>query len=205
MVGGVFLPVSCPLCGDPGPAPCPRCVAGLRPAPPLAPPPGVDRCLALVAYEGAGADLVAGIKYHNRREALPGFGRALAALAGGVGGGRAATVTWIPTTTRRRRLRGFDHAQLLARHVSAELGVPCQPTLVRGAGPAQTGATRHERLTGPRLWGVRGLRGLVLAVDDVVTTGATASAAAHALRASGADEVWILAAARTRAQGHYGG
>jgi predicted amidophosphoribosyltransferase len=159
----------------------------------------VDRCLALLAFEGAGADLVAGIKYRNRRTAVPALGRAMAALVVAAGGD-AAAVTWIPTTPAHRRARGFDHGQLLARHVAAHLHLPCRRLLVRGAGPAQTGRSRAERLAGPHVAAVRAASGLVVAVDDVVTTGSTASAAATALAAAGATAVWVVAAARRAPQ-----
>lgn len=200
----MLLPTTCPLCGAPGPAPCRRCVATLAPAAPAPPPPGVDRCLALLSYEGAGAELVAGVKYRNRRAALPGLGRALAALASAAGGAAADAVTWIPTSPSRRRRRGFDHAQLLAAQVARDLQVPRGRLLVRAEGPPQTGRSRDERLAGPALRPRRAVSGLVLAVDDVVTTGATASAAADALRGAGASEIWVLAAARRAPQGHHG-
>ena len=195
----MLLPRTCPLCTRPGPAPCADCAATLAPAPPLAPPPGVDRCLALLAFDGSGADLVAGIKYRNRRAAVPALGRAMAALVLAAGG-RATAVTWIPTTPAHRAARGFDHGQLLARHVAAHLGLPCRRLLARAAGPAQTGRTRAERLDGPHLRAVRPATGLVLAVDDVVTTGATAGAAASALVGGGAASVWVVAAARRAPQ-----
>jgi len=200
----VLLATTCPLCGAPGRAPCSVCAAALEPAAPAPPPPGVDRCLALLAYEGPGAELVAGIKYRNHRSAVPGLARAMASQAAAVGGSRAVAVTWIPTPPSRRRRRGFDHGQVLATHVARSLGLPIARFLVRVEGPAQTGRGRAERLGGPLLAARGRPRELVLAVDDVVTTGATASAAARALRAAGAQEVWLLAAARRGAQGHYG-
>src|SRR4051794_38515260 len=57
-ISRVLLAVTCPVCGGRGRAPCPGCLAELRPAPLLAPPPGVDACHALLAYEGAGRELV---------------------------------------------------------------------------------------------------------------------------------------------------
>lgn len=192
----MLLATTCPICGTPGRAPCPACARALRPAPPLPPPPGVDRCLALLSFEGPGADLVARVKYRNQRAVLPGIGRALGERAGAVGAARATAVTWIPTTPGRRRSRGFDHGRLLATHVARSLDLPLHRLLVRSGGPPQTGQGREERLTGPRLRAARPTTGLVLAVDDVVTTGATASAAAAALRLAGAAEVWVLAAGR---------
>jgi len=200
----VLIGVVCPICKGPGGAPCAACTSTLRAAPPLPPPPHVDRCLALLAFEGPGADLVAGLKYRNERAPLAGLGQALAVRAAAVGGGVATAVTWIPTTPAHRRDRGFDHAQLLARQVARALRLPLRRLLVRDAGPPQTGRRRAERLAGPRMRPARRASGLVLAVDDVVTTGATASAAAAALRLAGAGEVWVLAAARRPPQGRHG-
>ena len=147
---------------------------------------------------------MARVKYRNQRAALPGIARGLALRAAAVGGARATAVTWIPTTPNRRRARGFDHGQLLARHVAGTLHLPLRRLLVRPDGPAQTGRSRDDRLGGVRLRPARPADGLVLAVDDVVTTGATATAAAAALRAGGASEVWVLAAARRSPQAHHG-
>src|SRR5439155_25832860 len=60
----------CPVCDARGPAPCPACAAELRPAPALPPPPGLDRCAAVLIYAGTGRELVARLKYRNRRAPL---------------------------------------------------------------------------------------------------------------------------------------
>jgi competence protein ComFC len=167
----------------------------------------VDRVVALLAYEGAGRELVARAKYRNRRAALPWLAAAMAALVAGVD---VDLVTWVPTTPDRRRRRGFDQAELLARRVAARLGRPCRGVLRRLPGPAQTGLPLAARRAAPRLVAASGpawswrrpvpLAGArVLLVDDVVTSGATATAAAVALRRAGAAGVVVLAAARTPA------
>ena len=190
---------SCPVCGDLGPAPCPECAAGLRRAPSLPAPAGVDTCLALLAYEGAGRELVARLKYRNARSSLPFLARAMAGMVQAEGL-VVDVVTWAPTTDARRRQRGFDQAELLARALGRRLagGVGCRRLLLRPPGAPQTGQTLRVPPGGPGVpAGPARPAPRVLLVDDVVTSGATVAAAARALRAAGAVEVHVVAAART--------
>ncbi len=73
----MLLSRTCPVCHRVGPAPCPACAAQLVPPPPLAPPPGVDRCVALFSYTDVGAELVAALKFANQRDAVRSLGAAL--------------------------------------------------------------------------------------------------------------------------------
>jgi competence protein ComFC len=117
----------------------------------------------------------------------------VASLVGGVD-----VVTWAPTSKDRRRRRGFDQAELLARRVARELGLPSAALLRRAHGPPQTGRLAAERRVGPAFVVVAArVPSHVLVVDDVVTTGATLTAAARALRHAGAATVVGVAAART--------
>jgi ComF family protein len=155
----------------------------------------LDTCGALLAYEGVGRELVARLKYRNARAAAGFLADSMAALVDPLD---IDVVTWVPTTAARRRRRGFDQARLLARLIARRLDRPLRPFLVRAPGPAQTGRARVARRQGPEFTGRTGARGArVLLVDDVVTTGATMTSAARALRASGAARVHGLAAART--------
>ena len=190
----MLLPASCPACGARGRAPCPSCAAELRPAPALPSPAGLDSCAAALAYEGVGRELVARLKYRNARSAVPFLARAMADCVTGVD---VDVVTWVPTTPARRRRRGFDQAQVLARAVARRLDLPCRPLLRRLPGPAQTGRTLAERRAGPAFRARGRLPARVLLVDDVVTSGATVSAAARALRAAGTTRVHVVVAART--------
>jgi predicted amidophosphoribosyltransferase len=174
----------------------------------LPPPPGVDACLALLAYEGAGRELVARLKYRNHRAALPGLARAMASLvispdglgapAQAVGAAALDVVTWVPTTPARRHQRGYDQAELLARAVARHLHLPCRRLLWRLPGLPQTGRPLAERDHGPQVRPRRRAGGAaVLLIDDVVTSGSTVRVSAQALRTAGARSVVVLAAART--------
>ena len=139
--------------------------------------------------------MVHGLKYRNRRVVA----RQLAAvLVRRLPQLPVDLVTWAPTGAVRVRRRGFDQAELLARAVARELGVPCRRLLYRSHGTVQTGADRAARLEGPSFRGRAASGGLsVLLIDDVVTTGATLAAARRALLDAGVAEVWSAAAAAT--------
>jgi ComF family protein len=108
----------------------------------------------------------------------------------------------VPLHWRRRRRRGFNQAEALARN----LGLPCRNALRRRRStPSQTDLPAAERQRNVRdAFALR--RGaevngrIVLIVDDVATTGATIEACARVLRAAGAQEVRALTAARVVAR-----
>lgn len=202
----VLFDAECPICGsaDAGPASasrgvCEQCVDSLG-APPILPAPvGLDRCRSLTCYEGTGRALVTRLKFHNRRAVIPFVVQRLSVL---LADDRIDLVTWAPTAPKRRRKRGFDQAEMLARALARELRVPTRRCLVRLPGPAQTGRHRDERFEGPRFDARRGIVAAVggrrvALVDDVATTGATLTRAAEVLRSGGARSVTGVVVART--------
>ncbi len=190
----VLLPARCPVCHQPGGAPCPACAEALPPPPALPPPVGTDSCLAVAAYEGAGRELVAALKFRGEHQVARWAAARLALrLSPGFD-----VVTWVPTTPRHRRRRGADQAEVLARAVGRAARLPVRPLLRRLPGPPQAGLGRRARLHGPRLAAIGStVPAAVLLVDDVVTTGGSVAAAARALRAAGAGRVGVAALART--------
>jgi predicted amidophosphoribosyltransferase len=190
------FPINCVGCGFRGASLCDRCVAELRRVPPSRPPPGVDGWAAVFAYEGAAREVVARLKYRNARSAVPWLAATIVGVAREQGLG-APVVTWPPTTRLRRRARGFDPAELLARAVARGMGARGVRLLDRRPGPPQTGLSAAARVGGPKFVARRSAPPRVLLVDDVATTGATLASAAAALRAAGAHTVVAVTAART--------
>lgn len=194
-LAAVLLPGRCPGCGARGEPVCRACAASLRPAPAARPPGGVDAWASPFAYDGVAREVVARVKYRGERRAVPWLADEMVRVAVAPAAG---VVTWAPTTAERRRARGFDHAELLARAVAARLGLPVAGLLRRLPGPHQTGRPSAQRRHGPRFASVRSVEGLtVVLVDDVATTGATLASAAHELRSAGASRALAVTAART--------
>jgi ComF family protein len=151
------------------------------------------------AYEGVVRELIARAKYRERHAALGWLAGEMvrSLVASEVVVARDDVVTWAPTTRARRRRRGFDQAELLARAVARALGLEARALLRRDGGVPQTGSSAAVRAKQVRFRSVRVDAGIrVIVVDDVVTTGATLRAAASALRSAGAAGIVGLASAR---------
>ncbi|MFI5052862.1 MAG: ComF family protein, partial [Acidimicrobiia bacterium] len=109
-----LFPLACAGCDGPGAPLCASCAGALRPAVAAATPPGIDEWLAPFAYAGPARELVARLKYRNVRAVVPWLAAAMVEEVQRVGA-PFGVVTWAPTTPERRRRRGFDPAELLAR------------------------------------------------------------------------------------------
>ncbi len=112
----------------------------------------------------------------------------------------------VPLHWTRRWRRGFNQSEVLARCLAKELAIACWPRALRRlrATPKQTeqpsGTARRDNVkhafqtrAGVNLSGKT-----VLLVDDVLTTGATASEAARALRVSKPKAVYVVVLAHGR-------
>ena len=182
----------CAGCNQPGTTLCHRCRFSLASASSQVTETDI---LAALPFEGVARQVVHGLKYRNRRQVARQLARVMVRR---LRVGTVDLVTWAPTSGARARARGYDQAELLARAVAAELGVPCRRLLYRCHGASQTGHTRVQRLQGPSFRARSGRQQLrVLLVDDVVTTGATLTAAREALLLAGVGTVHCLAAAAT--------
>ncbi|MDE6281835.1 MAG: double zinc ribbon domain-containing protein [Oscillospiraceae bacterium] len=114
-------------------------------------------------------------------------------------------ITWVPLHPKRKRKRGYDQAELLARRVGELAGLSVESTLEKVRATAvQSEISEDEARKANVKDAYRALPGLDLAgkrivlIDDVVTTGATLWECAAALRQAGAASVVGLTFARAR-------
>ena len=217
MLLDLLLPRRCAVCGRPGGLLCAECLAAL----PRLGRPGCARCgaptawpvsrcrecagrriafasaRAAVAYHGPARDFVSAWKQRGLR------GLAVVAadvIANTVEQPAAELLTFVPPDGDRSVRRGHHPAERLALELGRRWDLPVAGVLgrVRTVRP-QRGlklAERRRNVAGAFV-AVRRVPVRVAVVDDVYTTGSTASAAATALRRSGARRVEVVAFART--------
>jgi ComF family protein len=190
-------PPECAACGAPLPV-ARRCASCTDPDFPI------RAARAWAAYHRATASPVATTIAHFKYGGAHRLGRRLATvLLSRVPDPTVALVVPVPLYGRRLRERGFNQSAVLARHLARRLGCRVAlSTVVRTRDtPSQVGLGVAERARNvaaafavPLASRIQGRT--VLVVDDVWTSGATACAVAHALRAAGAAAVDVLTIAR---------
>src|SRR6185295_2225525 len=197
---GLVVPPRCAVCGREcglRAELCGQCESGFDGLGPCSSAiPGVDATWSAAPYEGIARDLVVALKFRARLQLAKRAGAVIAARA--PGDLLAGVVVPVPPAPARRRRRGFEAAEAIAAALSAETGLPFRSCLRRSQGPRQVGRPREERLAAPpqaRLSGQAPAAAVL--VDDVVTTGATISACAEALRSGGCARVTALTFARS--------
>lgn len=184
--------------------PCPRC-GWAAPGCGCADTAGAWPALAALAYEYPVDRLIAGLKFRADRAAARALGELLAVrIAEACAADMPLPDALVPVPLHwwRASRRGFNQAELIARRLGADLGLPVDVQRLRRirATPPQSRLGSRERAR--NLAGAfrcdASVRGLSLAlVDDVLTTGATAQSAAAACMAAGAARVQIWTVART--------
>lgn len=163
------------------------------------------RARTAVALAPPADALVHALKYGGWRGLAAPMGLRMARHAPPDPSGPVPVVVPVPTTPRRRRRRGYNQARLLAEAYAAALDLPTVEALgrrqERGTQVALDPAARRANVAGaftpssPDAVRAVGDRAVIL-VDDVLTTGATVSAAAVALERAGATGVTVVAFAR---------
>ncbi len=176
-------------------------------------PPAFDRAVAYGLYTGTMRQLLHLLKYDRMEPVARPLGLHMAGQLAEVPGlPKRMTVVPVPLYKGKRRQRGFNQAELLARVVARagrvhglSLRVETGLLVRRRATESQAGLSpvaRRRNLQGAfavpdsekKLLAGRD----ILLVDDIYTTGATARAASAALRRAGAGQIWVVTAARAQ-------
>jgi len=209
----LVLPPACAGCGRAGSVVCSRCVAGFRP--PfrqedrfVAADAGIalgDALLIGVAafrYEGVVRRALAALKYAGAsRVAVPLAHAAVPALHQVLAISGPAVLVPVPVHVERRRIRGYNQAELIAAELGRAADLPVGFVLER----TRETTKQHRLDRAARLANLRDAFGTttalapctaVVIVDDIITTTATLEACASALREAGAATVYGFAIAR---------
>lgn len=200
----LLVPISAPLCPVLGLPFSSDMGEGALSVAAIANPPPFARARSAVAYTDLARNLVSKMKYSDRPEIALFCGRMMAA-AGHELLGPDAVLAPIPLHRARQRGRRYNQSAELARAVarlakgdlrtdlvfrhratSQQVGLNAAQRVRNVDGAFRADPARIERLGGRR----------IVLVDDVLTTGATVSAAARALKRAGASQVDVLSFAR---------
>jgi len=170
--------------------------------------PEFERAVSFGEYRDGLRGLIHLLKYERVTPAAAPLGgmlaHAIAELLPAGGDGKPLLVT-VPLHRNRRRSRGFNQAELIARAAMKRLALELEfdPTvLVRQRETvSQVGLSREERVANMRgafrVSAPRRVKGRnVIVVDDVMTTGTTLSECARVLKQAGAERVWAATVAR---------
>lgn len=164
-----------------------------------------EGCLSPLAYRGEVPEAVHRYKFGGRQS----YGRAFSRLMGQCLQDHGMTafhlVTWAPLSKKRLRERGYDQAEILARGVGGQLGIPVVSLLekVRHTQPQsdlkEESRRRANALNAYRLKPGAEVAGKsVLLVDDIVTSGSTLSECARVLLQAGAGAVYCVTLAQAK-------
>jgi ComF family protein len=168
-------------------------------------PAGIVQLEWCSSFNGPARASVHALKYDGERRLVAPLAELMAARWRRVGIGGDLLVP-VPVHAQKRRDRGFDQAELLARDVGRLLGIPVVHALERaarttaqhqlGRSARQSNVAHAFGVAPQRVSDVKG-RWIVL-VDDVVTSGATLAGCAAVLHEAGAYAVSALTLARER-------
>lgn len=195
-----FVPSLCAACGRscrPQSVICNRCARRLADADPVLGqgPAGLDRVWSSAPHEGTARDLVTALKFRRLMPVADLMADRIQWLA--PANMLSGAIVPVPTASLRTLKRGFDPATELAMALADRLDAPFHSCLVRRGGGRQLGKRRAQRIAHPPDIHPSGVvPRSVLLIDDVLTTGATLSSCARALRQAGAVRVVAITFAR---------
>lgn len=164
--------------------------------------------VVLMNYDSVARKILSDLKYHNKRDNADYLAAEAAVQLGEeIEQMQADMLIPVPVHPRRKRVRGFNQAELLARRLGARLEIPVRTDLlkrVKNTLPQKElgSAARLNNLL--KAFAVRKTDELagktVILVDDIYTTGSTAEACTRVLLEGGAKKVYLVNMAAGKAR-----
>lgn len=166
---------------------CPECLAS---------PPGYFMARSLGPYGGVLKEAIYLFKYRGCRDMSECFGQLLAdVFLREPGLAAVEMLVPVPLSMQKLQARGFNQSELLALKMGRLLALPVNTGLTR----VKNTSSQSKLLRQARMENVRGafsmtgsIRGKVLLIDDILTTGATAGECSRVLTRAGAECVAVL-------------
>lgn len=154
---------------------------------------GIDGSFSAFNYEGSPKDAILAMKFKNRPE----YAEHLAYfLAKQIGSYKFDCITFVPMHDKKKKKRGYNQAELLAKHLAQELNIPCKTLLVK----IKESEEQHTLSLEKRKYNVVGSYAVmntteisgkcILLVDDILTTGATVKECSKMLKTYRAKKVY---------------
>lgn len=164
-----------------------------------------SECISALYYEGSVQNAIQRYKFQGVPAYARVFGEYIASCIYSELEGEYDILSWVPLDKKRRRERGYDQAELLAREAGKRLCVTPVAVLQKKSGIRPQSLTGSPELRKANIAGayrvidpefIEGKR--ILLIDDIVTSGSTLSECAKTLLLAGAEDVRCATLATTR-------
>jgi len=191
--GMLFAPVH----NKPRPWLCESCRPLLTPAPCT---PEYENLHAAFLYDETLRDMLHEIKFRNKRQTAEGLGHILAESTEAESLPKADYIVPIPMHPAKKRARGFNQAEIIARPLSKKLNIPIARDMLRRVKNTRpqaglSGRSRRHNLEGAFSFNAkkysRGVKSVLL-LDDIFTSGATIGACAGVLAENGILDIYTI-------------
>ena len=207
----LMFPPRCPFCSKMMPRWAPLCGDCQRTLPFSVGKQGrcdgefFEVCVAPLWYRDSVRDSFHRFKFKGRQAYAKAYAVLMAQCVNDQQLGEFDVVTWSPINVNRRRRRGYDQSELLARELAKHLNLPVAPLLektrntVAQSSIEDASARRANALGAYQILPSADIVGKkILLVDDIVTSGSTLSECARVLRTAGAGEIHCIVLAQSR-------
>ena len=160
-----------------------------------------DRGMALFAYPGV-ADSIYRFKYRGRQEYAAYYGERMAYMLGSrIASLHPDALIPVPIHPSRKRARGYNQAEVLAKEIGRNLNIPVDTTLikrVRKTAPMKDLSVQERQNNLKKAFKIchNDVKlSTIIIIDDIYTTGSTIDAMAYELRQAGIKHIYFAALA----------